>query len=343
MSSFSTPSSSIHNSLWFKTTTIMENTNQGTAVLGREELDPIPMLKTRGEKAAAERCQSDEILQTTPERPRSPHRYNTPMTPVDASRSRATSNESRARVFTGFEFNDQSLGTNVFRLNQGSIANMKILDNPHPSIPGPGAVKGGPTYLQRRTSFPRPQPPGRIRSHTPRLPSWHSTSKEPVDSITKSLNRVSNFTRTVDSSPETDTFNFRLFLEANKEIVAAWHVIEDREIKDNPVLGEKVDCMHAILAAWSFGEGVDDTGNWLMQALQLTYLDKEFAEVWEAVTGVDIGELRSFNKERKMRMLMSLFVQIRLDLTRGRRRTFLHHRASQLQISGGNRRHSKTR
>jgi len=83
-------------------------------------------------------------------------------------------------------------------------------------------------------------------------------------------------------------------------------VIEDREIKDNPVLEEKVDCMHAILAAWSIGNEVDHTGNWLMQALQLTNLNREFAEVWEAVTGVEIGELRLFKEERKIRLLISL-------------------------------------
>jgi hypothetical protein len=98
--------------------------------------------------------------------------------------------------------------------------------------------------------------------------------------------------RTVDCSPNTDSTNFKLFLDANKEIVRAWLVLEDEEIKGNPVLGEKVDCMHAILAAWSIGEGgTDPTASWLLQALELAELDREFAGVWEGVVGVEIGEL----------------------------------------------------
>lgn len=88
----------------------MENTKQGTAVLVHDELAPTVMLKTRGEKPASERRQSDESLQITPERPRSSLRYNTPITPVGASRSRAVSYESKASISPGYESDDRSTG-----------------------------------------------------------------------------------------------------------------------------------------------------------------------------------------------------------------------------------------
>lgn len=68
----------------------MENRKQDIAIL-QDELIPIAIPKTRGEKLAPERHQSDPSQELTPERPQSSLRYNTPMTPEYSSRPRAVS------------------------------------------------------------------------------------------------------------------------------------------------------------------------------------------------------------------------------------------------------------
>lgn len=65
-------------------------------------------------------------------------------------------------------------------------------------------------------------------------------------------------------------------------------VREGIEGRETVVLGEKVDCIHAILAVWSFKD-IDIHGNWVTQAIELTELGKEFARIWEDVTGVKVG------------------------------------------------------
>jgi hypothetical protein len=255
-------------------------------------------LKTRD--ALAEGRQSDSNIKSkepvaslpvTPERPRSSLRYNTPITP-EPTNSRPplpAPIESETILSLGEELHDLSL-------NSESSSGL-----------GLGVFTGGKAIqIQRRTSNTRPFP---LRQHKARLPSWHATSKGPESIICEGLEQIVNFSRNVSSSTNSASVDFKLFLDANKEIVRAWRMMEEGEIKRNVVLGEKVDCIIAILAAWG-NKDVDVHGNWVQQAIQLTEIGVEFAREWEVVTGVRVGKFgaieESLSPEKRKDVFTSL-------------------------------------
>lgn len=216
----------------------------------------------------------------TPERPGSAIRYNTPVTPKHRNVSRQRpllppAEESESIISLEEHLNDLSINS------ESSTTGL-----------GLGEVKGGTSVQQqRRISATRPQP----FRHRPRLPSWHATSKDSVSIICESITQIENFTVSISStsSENTDSTNFKLFLDANKEIVRAWRMIKDEELKKNVRLWQKVDCIHAILAAWN--KDVDAHGSWVLQAMELTTLDVDFAKEWRLATGWGNEELDSLS------------------------------------------------
>ena len=250
---------------------------------GRVE-DSDLVTKMMGERNAfVERRSSagyvDKIpIPITPECPKSSLKYNTPITP----RHTTPTPERRARlslpttIKTGEEQHDLS------STSESSSSGL-----------GLGFMKSGPSIPhQRRTSNTRPHP---LRNHKARLPSWHATSKGPESIICECIGKIVTFHKNINvaSSPNSASVDFKLFLDANKEIVRAWCMLEDAgEIKGSVVLEEKKDCMHAILVAWG-GREVDMQGRWITQAIELVDLGMGFAREWEVVTGVRVLGLGS--------------------------------------------------
>lgn len=115
-------------------------------------------------------------------------------------------------------------------------------------------------HTQRRTSNTRPPP---LRSYRARLPSWPASSRGPANTILESIGKILAFTSEVEgagtgSSPvKSDSVNFKAFIDANKEIVMAWHMMEG-EVKGHVRLERKVESIHAILASWKH----DFDANW---------------------------------------------------------------------------------
>lgn len=238
--------------------------------------------KTGERDAFAERRRSAGFIDRipiTPERPKSSLRYNTPIsprhtTPTPERRPRLplpTTTESNSIAETGEEPHDLSL------TSESSSSGL-----------GLGVMKSGPSIPhQRRTSNTRPHP---LRNHKARLPSWHATAKGPESIICECIGKIVTFHKNINvaSSPNSASVDFKLFLDANKEIVRAWCMLDDAgDIKGSVVLEEKKDCMHAILVAWG-GRDVDVQGRWISQAVQLVDLGMEFAREWEVVTGVRV-------------------------------------------------------
>jgi hypothetical protein len=113
------------------------------------------------------------------------------------------------------------------------------------------------------TNFPRPS------KH--RVPSWKADASSPEAKIDLGVKQILNFMRNFQDA--TNTFQsdqaFKLFIDANKEIVRAWGGLEEglRKKPAGITLGEKVDCMHAILLR--LNNEVAAGGGWVRGALEM--------------------------------------------------------------------------
>ncbi|RDL33883.1 uncharacterized protein BP5553_08251 [Venustampulla echinocandica] len=127
-----------------------------------------------------------------------------------------------------------------------------------------------------------------------RIPSWTAPAATPEAKIDESILQILSFMKSAseqqDDSPGADQDGqFKAFLGANKEIVRWWRVLEGGKFRGRPktTMAENVDCIHAILVAWS--DDTDTCGSWVSQAMELTELCLAFARGWEALTGKKLG------------------------------------------------------
>ncbi|EPE35995.1 hypothetical protein GLAREA_05333 [Glarea lozoyensis ATCC 20868] len=154
---------------------------------------------------------------------------------------------------------------------------------------GLGKVSSGTNAIQNRfarfssTYYPRPP--------KQRAPSWKADASSPEAKIDLGVKQIIKFMQSVQHG--TDTFDsdkaFKLFIDANKEIVRAWGGLEEN-LRRKPAgitLGEKVDCMHAILL--NLSKEVAEGGGWVRGALEMSELSLEFCREWEILMNKDLG------------------------------------------------------
>jgi hypothetical protein len=150
-----------------------------------------------------------------------------------------------------------------------------------------------PNAIQNRfarfnsTNFPRPS------KH--RVPSWKADASSPEAKIDLGVKQIVKFMHIVHEG--TDTFEsdkaFKLFIDANKEIVRAWGGVEE-SLRAKPAgitLGEKVDCMHAILL--NLSKEVAAGGGFVRGAVEICNLSLEFGREWEILVDRDLGAKKS--------------------------------------------------
>jgi hypothetical protein len=154
---------------------------------------------------------------------------------------------------------------------------------------GLGKFNSGTNAIQNRfarfssTNYPRPP------KH--RAPSWKADASSPEAKIDLGVKQIIKFMQSVQYG--TDTFDsdkaFKLFIDANKEIVRAWRGLEE-SLRKRPAgitLGEKVDCMHAILL--NLSKEVAEGGGWVRGALEMSELSLKFCREWEILMNRELG------------------------------------------------------
>ncbi|KAF4626917.1 hypothetical protein G7Y89_g11240 [Cudoniella acicularis] len=176
-------------------------------------------------------------------------------------------------------------------LNLGQKMEEMVIGNERPAVSGVGLgeIKRGDEIVSKYFDPNRkPRPP------KPRIPSWKADATAPEAKVDESIVKILQFLQGVSDDDE-DTSNddvmrerekkFKVFLDANKEIVKAWHELDDELFKgpQGVALGEKVDCIHAILVVWN--KDVATQGAWVKQALELSEHCVGFATDWERLTG----------------------------------------------------------
>jgi hypothetical protein len=154
---------------------------------------------------------------------------------------------------------------------------------------GLGKITSGTNAIQNRfarfNSTNSPRPP----KH--RAPSWKADASSPEAKIDLGVKQILKFMHSVHEG--TDTFDsdkaFKLFIDANTEIVRAWGGLVEgfRKKPAGITLGEKVDCMHAILL--NLSKEVAAGGGWVRGALEMSDLSLEFCREWEILVNRDLG------------------------------------------------------
>lgn len=173
-----------------------------------------------------------------------------------------------------------------------NLDNLTIEKRNTPSPEAPiGKIKALNTINTRFTRFASNN---EHMKHGPsRNPSWTATAVSPKAKIEESLIKIMQFVNSVKAiSTNTDTFRektFKLFLDANKEIVRTWNNIHNEAFKSRPypaVLSEATHGMDAIVQKWD-QKTIDE---WIVgQSMNLVALDLTFGKEWERLTGNDLG------------------------------------------------------
>lgn len=151
---------------------------------------------------------------------------------------------------------------------------------------GLGELKGGKAIERNYSQLHSRR---RFLADRPRPPSWHAMSRGPQAIIDESIQQILKFTEdSTNEEPLSDSgraAKFKVFLDANKEIVRTWHMLDDELVRgrEGVALGERVDCIHAILVGWN--KDAEMHGSWVQQAMELTELGLLFSADWESLTG----------------------------------------------------------